>query len=72
MELRHYSLSINIFSSAAAGIGGRTVRGALSVPEGRQFESPNRHVKIATAEVPLSKALNPYHELFYEIRRAWL
>ena len=45
------------------GSGGRTVRGAVLIPEGRQFESPNRHVKITTAEVPLSKALNPYHEL---------
>ena len=45
------------------GRGGRTVRGAVLIPEGRQFESPNRHVKITTAEVPLSKALNPYHEL---------
>ena len=56
----------------AGGSGGRTVRGAFLIPEGRQFESPDRHVKITTAEVPLSKALNPYHELFYEIRRAWL
>ena len=48
------------------------VRGAVLISEGRQFVSPNWHVKITTAEVLLSKALNPYHELFYEICRVWL
>ena len=56
----------------AAGSGGRPVRGAVLIPEGRQFESPGWHVKITTAEVPLSKALNPYHEVFYEICRVRL
>ena len=47
---------------------------AVLIPEGRQLESPDLHAKITTAEVPLSKALDPDHtmEMFYEIRRVWL
>ena len=35
------------------GSGGRTARGAVLMPEGRRLESPDRHAKITTAEVPL-------------------
>lgn len=45
----------------------------LGIDIGRSpVQIPDRHVKITSAEMPLSKELNPVHEMFYEICTVWL
>ena len=41
------------------GSGGRTVREAVLIPEGRQFESPDRHVKNYHRWSALEQGIEP-------------